>query len=112
MSMISKTKTNASDEFVNNFCGGAFGVLFGEEITALREEQDLTIEQAAGRADMTPARWLGVERGRVPDSWPMACRMAEALGISHLAMAAMIVRYSKAWDQHREVPDEISKLYS
>ena len=110
MSVVSTT--TASDDFINNFCHGAFGVLFGEEITALREDQELTIEQAAGRADMTPAAWLGVERGRVPESWEMACRMAEALGISRLDMATLIVRYSRAWDQHRQVPEEISKLYS
>ena len=109
MSMVSMP---LSDERIKTFCRGAFGVLFGEEIMALREEQELTIEQAAGRADMTPAAWLRVERGRVPDSWELACRMADALGISHLEMASLIVLNSKAWDEHRQVPEEISKIYS
>lgn len=110
MSMVSTT--GSSFDRMDIFCRGAFGVLFGEQITALREEQELTIELAAGRADMTPFEWLRVERGRVPESWELACRMADALGISHFEMAALIVRHSKAWGEDGKVPAEISKIYS
>ncbi len=45
MSMVSTT--TSSFDRMDAFCRGAFGVLFGERITALREEQET--DHRAGR---------------------------------------------------------------
>jgi transcriptional regulator with XRE-family HTH domain len=95
-------------------CRKVWGILFGEEIQAIRQEKGLLLEQAARRAGITPAAWQAVEAGRVPQSWVQVCAMAEGLGESRLEMASLVIRYSGAWDHgtDRDLPGEIRQMYS
>jgi transcriptional regulator with XRE-family HTH domain len=91
-----------------------WGGLFGEEIQAIRQEKDLSLEEVARRAGITPAAWQAVEAGTVPQSWVQLCAMAEGLGESRLVLASLVIRYSGAWDHgnDQDLPGEIRRMYS
>jgi transcriptional regulator with XRE-family HTH domain len=94
----------------DTLCRKVWGMLFGQEIQALREKKRLSLDQAAARAGMTAAEWEAIEAGRVPRNWEQVCAVAAGLSKRRLELVSLVVRYSGAWGD--DFPREISQQYS
>lgn len=89
------------------------GVLFGEQIQAMRQEKGLSIEECAQLAGFTVERWEAIEDGVVPENWQQACAVADGLKVDSLEMASLIVRHAGAWEKAgQNLPEEIRQMYS
>ena len=56
--------------------------LMGQRLRAIRKKQDLTQEQVAEKAEISPQHYSGVETGGVKVSLPALVRIANALSAS------------------------------
>jgi len=70
---------------------------FGSLIRSAREIRNLSAEQAARRAGMTPVEWEAIEAGRVPRPREQLQAVAAGLDIEWIAMAGLAVICRQAW---------------
>jgi len=94
------------------FHRGVWGVLFGEEIQLRRQEQGISIEDAAERAGLSVEQWQEMETGQVPESWQQLCAVAEGLGEKRVEMASLVIRYAGAWEDGYGLPGQVRQIYS
>ncbi|MGA7255998.1 MAG: helix-turn-helix transcriptional regulator [Terracidiphilus sp.] len=65
--------------------------LFGSGIRGARQRGDLSIQQAAGRADMDPVRWQAIESGVEVATRAEMPLLARGLGMSGADLAPLII---------------------
>ena len=109
---MTTSSTSLSTPGFDNLSRTVWGMFFGEEIHSLREQKELSIEEAACRAGMTVPQWEAIETGRVPRRWEQISAMADSLKEKRVAVASLVIRYAAAWEGGPDLPGEIMQRYS
>ena len=76
-----------------------WGEFFGDLIRSAREERRLSVEAAAGRAEMRAAAWEAIEAGRVPATREQLQALAVGLGVEWSALAGLALFCRGAWER-------------
>ena len=76
----------------------SMGRLFGSCIQGVREEADLSLEEAARLAGMKASEWMTIEEGRVPQDINRLRAMADAMEISFDEISTLVMVCQAAWE--------------
>jgi transcriptional regulator with XRE-family HTH domain len=82
----------------NEYFQGVWSRFFGLFIESAREKASLSVEQAAGLADMSTAEWSAIEAGAsLPTTRQQFRSIADALDIEWVTMAKIVLMCRQAW---------------
>ena len=76
----------------------SMGRLFGSCIQGVREEADLSLEEAARLSGMKTFEWAAIEEGTVPQDASRLRAMADAMQISFDQIGNLVLLCRAAWE--------------
>jgi transcriptional regulator with XRE-family HTH domain len=76
----------------------SMGRLFGSCIQGVREEADLSVEEAARLSGMKTSEWMAIEEGSVPQDTNQLRAMAGAMEVSFDQISTLVLVCRAAWE--------------